>query len=154
MRTIRSAGMSAGDVAVVCAIFTEHRISEFVRHWERNYRMYEDCLFDVHLYQCFGRTWRNLSPQRHLEKAKKRKALLESMPACMVGEWSLAFAGVKNLDERTRQDIVRKFAETQLEVYDKATTHGWFFWCWKDFGGVEWCMRDCIDKGLLKVPGA
>jgi len=154
VKTIRGAGMAGGDVTVILPIFTERRRSDFVARWEQNYRQYEDCAFDLHLYQCFGITWKGYKPDGHIKEAQKRKELLEELPACLVGEWSLAATGLEKLSAAELEDFFRKFAAKQLEVYDAAATHGWFFWTWKDSAGTAWCLRDCLEKGIMKVPGA
>mmetsp|Transcript_72002 Transcript_72002/g.134607 ORF Transcript_72002/g.134607 Transcript_72002/m.134607 type:complete len:896 (+) Transcript_72002:75-2762(+) len=154
VKTVRTAGMAGGDVTVILPIFTERRRGDFIARWEQNYRMYEDCAFDLHLYQCFGLTWKGYRPDGHIKEAQKRKEILEELPACLVGEWSLAATGLEKLGGSELTDFFRKFADKQLQVYDDSATHGWFFWTWKDSAGTAWCLRDCLEKGIFKVPGA
>eukprot|EP00930_Biecheleria_cincta_P035250 TRINITY_DN24253_c0_g2_i1.p1 TRINITY_DN24253_c0_g2~~TRINITY_DN24253_c0_g2_i1.p1 ORF type:complete len:862 (-),score=170.96 TRINITY_DN24253_c0_g2_i1:171-2735(-) len=154
--TIRQAGMRAGQVAVFLPIFTERRINEFLQLWKAGYPKYEDVVFDVHFYQCFGLIWNNLPQESHLSQARKRKEALQSLPTCCVSEWSLGLPGwisntLRRQSEEQLKAFERQFAEAQLEAYESAT-HGWFFWTWRDSAGRSWNMKRCIDEGVLRVP--
>lgn len=159
VRTIRQAGMRAGEVAVVLPIFTERRVAEVLDFWERRHASYEDCVFDVHFYQCFGGhgmipwTWQSLSADGHLREARKRAEVLRGLSACCVSEWSLAVPdeATKHMSEVERDELLRNFAKAQLEAYETAT-HGWFFWTWKDSAGIAWNLERCLAKGLLQTP--
>jgi len=152
--TVRLAGMRAGEVTVLLPIFTELRTSDFLDLWEANYPKYEDCAFDLHLYQCFGPYWNSKSVSGHMAAARERANLLRGMPMCCVSEWSAALplAVAQDCSEEEFRVVCRKFAQLQLEAYETAT-HGWFFWTWKDSAGIVWDMQRCIEEGLLKVPG-
>jgi len=156
VRTIRQAGMRAGEVAVFLPIFTERRAPDFRRLWECDYAKYEDCVFDVHLYQCFGLSWHILTLGRHFAEARKRAELLESLPACSVTEWSLALPRrcLDGINDEEQMDAWRQFAKAQLEAYDNSATHGWFFWTWKEQHHHSWSFRDCVEMGLLEIGGA
>ncbi|CAK0871815.1 unnamed protein product [Prorocentrum cordatum] len=93
IQIIRQAGMRAGEVVVVLPVFTESRKDELLEQWSQNYLEFEDCIFDLHLYQCFGMGWNLLPESQHLNRAKARRHLLQSLPACTVGEWSLQLPG-------------------------------------------------------------
>lgn len=151
---VRQAGMCAGRVSVVLPIFTERRIEEFLKIWVQNYRKYDDCVFDVHMYQCFG-LWQALPLEGiagHMQAARGRLSDLRRLPACCVSEWSLALPKRVLKGERTiDRGILKRFGESQLESYE-AATHGWFFWTWKDSAGTAWNMRECVAEGVLKVP--
>jgi len=153
IQIIRQAGMRAGEVVVVLPVFTESRKDELLEQWSQNYLEFEDCIFDLHLYQCFGMGWNLLPESQHLNRAKARRHLLQSLPACTVGEWSLQLPGkvVDGLDEDQKKVLLERFAGAQLDAYEWAT-HGWFFWSWKDSAGVQWSMRDCLEDGLVQVP--
>eukprot|EP00404_Azadinium_spinosum_P054854 CAMPEP_0180790060 /NCGR_PEP_ID=MMETSP1038_2-20121128/52998_1 /TAXON_ID=632150 /ORGANISM="Azadinium spinosum, Strain 3D9" /LENGTH=94 /DNA_ID=CAMNT_0022827955 /DNA_START=1 /DNA_END=282 /DNA_ORIENTATION=+ len=94
--------------------------------------MYEDVVFDLHFYQCFGPSWTGLSARRHLQEAQKRADDLKRLPTCCVSEWSLALpkAATQGLDAEALKTLQKNFAEKQLEAYESAT-HGWFFWTWR-----------------------
>lgn len=154
--TIRQAGMRAGQVAVFLPIFTERRINEFLQLWRAGYPKYEDCVFDVHFYNCFGLIWNNIPQDTHLSMARKRKEILAGLPSCCVSEWSLGLpswlsSSLSRQSEAHLKDFERQFAEAQLEAYESAT-HGWFFWTWRDSAGRSWNMKRCIDECVLKVP--
>lgn len=154
IRIIRQAGMRPGQVTVLLPIFTERRAKEFMTLWEEGYPKYQDCAFDLHFYQCFGPTWTMLPLSSHLQKARERAQLLKSLPACSVTEWSLALPAwaLRGLSLAEQRQAWKDFAEAQLEAYDSGTTHGWFFWTWKDGNHVTWSMRDCLQEGLLQLP--
>jgi len=153
IRAIRQAGMRAGSVTVVLPVFTEQRTEEFLALWEHGYSKYDDCVFDLHLYQCFESRWHNLSPEKHFSEAQKRTELLKGFPACCVGEWSLALPqkATEQLDNVKLEEVYRHFAMAQLEAYESAT-HGWFFWTWNDRNSPAWNMKTCLDKGIFQVP--
>jgi len=153
VRTIRQAGMRAGEVAVLLPIFTERRIGEILDIWEERYPHYEDCVFDLHFYQCFGSAWGMVSRDRHLQLASDRVQCLDQLPTCCVSEWSLALpsGATKGLSEEDCGDLYRRFGQKQVEAYEHAT-HGWFFWTWRDSAGVVWNCRDALARGLLQVP--
>jgi len=152
VEVVRRAGMRAGSVAVVLPIFTEYRIGEFLGLWEQNFAAYEDCVFDVHFYQCFGRVWSMKSLEGHMEAAKTREATLRSLPMCCVSEWSIAFpGGVAPSDEVKLKETYKRFGEIQLKAYETAT-HGWFFWTWKDSAGIDWNLQECLKQGIIEVP--
>lgn len=156
VRTIRGAGMKAGEVSVFLPVHTERRWKpDFMQRWQHKYSDYEDCVFDVHLYQCFGFLWEAKSLDAHIKAARERAALLSTMPACNVSEWSLELPApcMKHLkDEQAREKKSKEFADAQLEGY-MAATHGWFFWTWKDSHSYAWSMRDCFERGLLDRQG-
>mmetsp|Transcript_41375 Transcript_41375/g.89473 ORF Transcript_41375/g.89473 Transcript_41375/m.89473 type:complete len:883 (-) Transcript_41375:301-2949(-) len=152
VHVVRSGGMRAGEVAVVLPIFTENRAADFLAHWVDNFSAYEDVVFDVHLYQCFGTWWSLKTLEGHMDAAKRREELLKTLPMCCVGEWSLALpVGQAKCGTPEALDIYRRFAGLQLQAYETAT-HGWFFWNWKDTHGIEWSFKDCLEQGLLTVP--
>lgn len=153
VQAIRQAGMKAGEVSVVLPIYTEGRLEEFLKLWEANFDKYEDCVFDLHFYQCFGVSWTIRSLQRHLKQALLREQILNALPTCCVSEWSLALPdkAKAGLCEDELQEAYKAFAQNQLTAYETAT-HGWFFWTWKDGAGVEWCLKDALERGLLEIP--
>jgi len=154
IRTVRMAGMRAGEVTVLLPVFTEARVDEFLWIWEQNYAKYDDVAFDLHLYQCFGDWWKRVSLEQHLKQAEERAELLDRLPTCCVSEWSLAMpAGLTARMGEESKNAYRRFAQKQLKSYEVAT-HGWFFWTWKDSSGVAWSLRDCLDAGLVEIPGA
>jgi len=153
VQTVRQAGMRAGEVAVVLPIFTEYRVNEFLKLWEEHYPKYEDCVFDLHFYQCFGSNWTWLSLERHMHEAVQRKSVLEKLPMCCVSEWSVALpeAATRGSSAEEKREIYKRFAQKQLEAYETAT-HGWFFWTWRDSAGLEWNLQECLRQGVLQVP--
>lgn len=153
VQTVRQAGMAAGEVAVLLPIFPEYRAAEFLELWEQGYPMYEDCVFDVHLYQCFGDWWGKRSLEEHMKLAEERTELLESLPACCVSEWSLDLPSkaTQDLDAQGRRDAMVRFAAAQLNSYEVAS-HGWFFWTWKDSAHIAWSLRDCLQAAILRLP--
>jgi len=158
-RTVREAGMSAGTVAVLLPLFREHRLKAFLEEWEKNYtehvtfrnpKLLEDVVFDLHFYQCFGPLWETLSRETQMKEARNRASILKQLPASCITEWSLA---LPLANACTDLQMLEEFAEAQLEAYEQAS-HGWFFWTWKDQYGLPWCMKDCLAKGVLKIPEA
>lgn len=152
VRTIRQAGMRPGEVAIILPVFTEWRLSTFMDHWEANYRAFEDCVLDVHLYQSFGRYWCTMSLDQHMKEAEKRASLLERMPACCVSEWSLSLPDAATGGQPAPVEILRRFGQLQLQAYEGAT-HGWFFWTWKDSAGLAWSLQESLQQEVLTVPG-
>lgn len=154
VEVVREAGMRAGEVAVVLPIFTEMRVDSFLKEFEAAYERYEDCVFDVHFYQCFGVLWQARPLERQMADALKRQDVLRRLPACCVSEWSLQLPCLQSVEAGSPEEyksILKRFATQQLAAYETAT-HGWFFWTWKDSAGVAWCMRQCLSDGLLAVP--
>jgi len=155
VQVLRQAGMRAGDVAVLLPIHTELRLDEFLAIWDTNYPKYEDCVFDVHLYQCRGAYWSSKNLEAHLQAARSRARLIANMPTCCVSEWSLELPpdAQRSTDGEKGRGGLEAFARIQLEAFEKAT-HGWFYWTWKDSAGpTSWSLRKCLRKGVLTVPG-
>lgn len=142
---IRSAGMAAGSVAVVLAVYWYDRLGEFLEVWmpRGNCLRFENVALDLHFYQCFGRGWESLDHHQHLQVVRRHGQVLRSLPGAVVGEWSLARpAQVLATDEMNRE-----FAEAQLEAY-RSASHGWFFWTYCD-QALEWDLETCFDSGWM-----
>ncbi|CAK0894982.1 unnamed protein product, partial [Prorocentrum cordatum] len=77
------------------------------------------------------------SHRQHLDICEDHGLEVASMPAALVGEWSLARPG------RFAEEEIAAFAAAQVRAYDTAS-HGWFFWNWHDhehlLGGTKGCL--------------
>jgi len=153
VEVVRRAGMRAGEVTVLLPVFPELRAAEVLDLWDASYPRYEDCTFDVHLYQWRGAYWETKSLAGHMQAAAHRATLIGRMPTCCVSEWCLALPklAMSSAGEDEARDICADFARLQLEAFEVAT-HGWFFWTWKDSTGIQRSLRTCLAKGVLKIP--
>merc|ERR1719356_302270 len=97
--------------------------------------------------------WGMLTTDMHISSAKGREKLLRSLPACLVGEWSLNLPRqvTEGLNEESLAQLQERFAAAQLDAYECAT-HGWFFWNWKDAAGTPWSMSKCLELRRLQIP--
>ncbi|CAI5505406.1 unnamed protein product [Closterium sp. Naga37s-1] len=82
-----------------------------------------------------------------VNRSAEIKQYQEGNRLAMVGEWSLALPTDNNSD-----DDVKKFAETQREVFGQARG-GWYFWSLKlnrtdDY--PNWSFRSSVAAGWLK----
>lgn len=147
--------MSAEDVAVIIAAFTEARLPELHRclRGERN------VLTDIHPYPCFVH-W----DQRRLADYA-RWGIEQHAPHVsgvggddlVIGEWSLGIARelrpqVAAMTDVDRNRFMRRFADGQLASFNQ--TAGWFFWSYKvlvDDALLRrcWSFRDATEMGWL-----
>eukprot|EP00933_Yihiella_yeosuensis_P049333 TRINITY_DN4611_c0_g1_i1.p1 TRINITY_DN4611_c0_g1~~TRINITY_DN4611_c0_g1_i1.p1 ORF type:complete len:418 (+),score=58.76 TRINITY_DN4611_c0_g1_i1:114-1256(+) len=145
INTIRAAGMNHGQVAVIVPVYWYDRLQEFVDCWASrgHFLRHENVVLDLHLYQCFGRGWEGLDHHEHLEVSRRHGAILQSIPASMVGEWSLA----RPAHVLATDAMELEFAKVQLDSYAGAS-HGWFFWNFRDQAD-HWDLETCFERGWL-----
>eukprot|EP00403_Amphidinium_massartii_P023490 CAMPEP_0178386368 /NCGR_PEP_ID=MMETSP0689_2-20121128/8525_1 /TAXON_ID=160604 /ORGANISM="Amphidinium massartii, Strain CS-259" /LENGTH=407 /DNA_ID=CAMNT_0020006705 /DNA_START=14 /DNA_END=1234 /DNA_ORIENTATION=+ len=149
IEVVRQAGMSAGQVAIVCPVFTQGRLSSVADYWHRrgNLFKYDNVAFDIHYYHCFSFVWGLLSHRQHLGMVEEHARQLALLPGAVVGEFSLARQSTFSDEEQV------EFAGHQLRGYNHST-HGWFFWNWNDDPALhDWCMeKGAFEKGRLPCP--
>ncbi|CAI5999903.1 unnamed protein product [Closterium sp. NIES-65] len=109
-------------------------------------------LVDLHIYSVHAEKLRQMSLQQNLQfltlnRSAEIRQYQEGNRMAMVGEWSLALPTDNDSD-----DDVKKFAETQREVFGQAKG-GWYFWSLKlnrtnDY--PNWSFRSSVAAGWLK----
>merc|ERR1740129_1387933 len=137
---IRAAGMGPERVVVVLAAFSSFRITEVSREWRRrgNFLRYDNVAFDLHYYHCFSPIWQLQTHHQHLDICEDHGLELGSLPAALVGEWSIARQASAS---RFTEEEKASFAMAQVRAYSTAS-HGWFFWNWHDHETYDlWDMR-------------
>lgn len=143
---VRSAGVSASQVAVVLPVF-QRSVAEFVDVWASvSGGRHENYCFDVHHYHCFGDDWQAKSFAEQLRAVQARAEDFNRFPM-VVGEWSLAL-GARAKQQLPSEEAMSVFGGLQLSVYSQAS-HGWFFWNWKDGAGLEWDLSRSHKRALM-----
>ncbi|CAI7920483.1 unnamed protein product [Closterium sp. NIES-53] len=109
-------------------------------------------LVDLHIYSVHAEKLRQMSLQQNLQfltlnRSAEIRQYQEGNRMAMVGEWSLALP-----TDNDSNDDVKKFAETQREVFGQARG-GWYFWSLKlnrtdDY--PNWSFRSSVAAGWLK----
>jgi len=152
MTAIRQAGMSADRVAVILPSFQRDLAEVAAAFKVASSGKHENYCFDMHYYHCFG--WLNdLTFTEHLEHIEENRTEIQIYPTC-VGEWSLAI-GNKAAKSRSlpKKEARAIFGRAQRSTYDQSS-HGWFFWNWKDGNGPDWDWQQghSYEEGSLTCP--
>jgi glucan 1,3-beta-glucosidase len=149
---IRAAGMPASRVAVVCPLFQRDEDS-FIDYWVKlTGDRHRNVCFDVHCYHCFENFFNGLSFAQQLRYTEENAKMLHKYPM-VVGEWSLALgvASWSTCGDMQEDDILKRFASTQLEAFKEAS-HGTFFWNWTERDGeFEWNFQEAALRGLFSA---
>lgn len=149
--------MSADDVIVTIAAFTERRLPEFHRKLVSR----ANVMTDVHPYPCFSPHWK---PGQLVDfiawgAAEKLPAFRKTGPEdLIVGEWSLSLAeAIKPeflaLPPAEQEQAMRTFAGNELLAFEQCA--GWYFWSYKTeipknlFQQHRWSYRDAVENGWL-----
>ncbi|KAJ2557134.1 hypothetical protein EV175_001531 [Coemansia sp. RSA 1933] len=121
--------------------------------WPKDWNSkYVDAWLDAHLYHVFDRNIDNWPLESHLQMVCNNGKDLKSNSTffpIIVGEWSLALpqAALNGKENEAR----RRFAEAQLDAYDKGGA-GWVFWCFKTESSPEWSFLDSLDRSWMPQP--
>lgn len=147
--------MSADEVAVIIAAFTEARLPEFHRQLTGTHNV----LTDIHPYACFS-PWNADALNDYLAwpLAKKWPALQHvGADDLVVGEWSLGVAkslipALEKLSLSQRDLAMQCFGKGQILAFEQ--TAGWFFWSYKiespnPWLQACWSFRDAVQNGWL-----
>lgn len=147
--------MSAADVAVVIAAFTEARLPEF----HRKLPDAENVLTDIHPYPCFV-PWAAEQFNEFLAWGPQKQwphLLRTGAEDLLVGEWSLGIPKELNpvlarLEPWQRDLAMKTYAHGQLMAHEQ--TAAWYFWSYKVESADptivgRWCFRDAVERGWL-----
>ncbi|GIW77844.1 MAG: beta-glucosidase [Phycisphaerae bacterium] len=147
--------MSADDVSVVIAAFTEARLPDFHRRLKEG----QNVLTDIHPYPCFM-DWREDQLNEFLAWGPQRQwphLLLTGPEDLLVGEWSLGVPKslvpvLKSMSSRQHGWAMKTYAYGQLIAYEQ--TGGWYFWSYKVENPdpnltARWCFREAVQRGWL-----
>jgi glucan 1,3-beta-glucosidase len=110
-------------------------------------------VLDVHHYQCFSPTDKQLSVASHIAKIQAMATQItrwQNDQPVIIGEWSLGL-DEQSLQGASRQAAQKLFLDVQLNVYSHAD--GWFFWSYKmeDVAGwnSDWNFRHLVESGYF-----
>jgi len=133
---------------------------------------FDNVVFDLHLYQCFGWPWERCSLSGALRSAlsgfghfPSLRHILSSGHEAMVSEWSLrlpewdaSWPIARELKACADRDAVyREYASAQLQQF--AASRAWYFWTWKvdagaangGLGEPHWDLRECLRRGWIAL---
>lgn len=116
-------------------------------------RNYTDVILDMHLYQCFSQSDKEMSMPEHINFTKKVWGKLvrdvQKKRSAICGEWSLGIdpLSLKGLNTLEKDKYIKEYGLAQLEVFSDLLGH--FFWTYKltDRGG--WNFKSLILDGVL-----
>jgi glucan 1,3-beta-glucosidase len=164
---IRSAGMSCEAVDVIFPVY-QRNLVDFTSLGFPDASM-DRAVLDLHLYQCFGDGWTQLSLQQHLTRAADGTGhwpgiyeVTDAGHLASVSEWSLRlpdwdpsfgmYAEWSKMSDAERGEALFEYGARQMRQYSAGV--GWWFWCWKVDVATEpwWSIQECVDRGWLK-PG-
>lgn len=150
--TIRGAGMSASQVAVVLPIFQRPE-DIVVKKWHAmTGGRHKNVCFDVHCYHCFENEFNGKTLAQQLRAVHDNAQMLRNY-SMVVGEWSLALgcATWSTCGQMTEHEVYRLVGRAQVEAFKEAS-HGSFFWNWTENDSVEWNFQVAFQQGLLSGP--
>lgn len=116
---------------------------------------YENVILDLHLYQCFAQRDKEMTMPEHIEFTRKEWGKLISTVQkhrhAICGEWSLGIdaLSLKGLTLSDKEAYIKRYGETQLEVFSNLLGH--FFWNYKTHDKGGWNYTYCRAKGILPV---
>lgn len=134
IEAIRSAGMLAARVSVVCPLyFFSPQKEQFLDEWMNlctHSKKLDGAVLDFHYY--FFGDWANEDANGRVhEQARRLADELGSIPSAVVGEWSVPFNHRQGMNCRDKGEL-DAFLRVQQELYAKHATHGDFYWNWID----------------------
>ena len=106
---------------------------------------------DVHHYQAFSETDKQLTLEQHIKKAhymRRSIATWQQDQPVIIGEWSLGL-DVRSLSGVARRHAEQQFGEAQLEAFAQA--EAWFFWSYKTEREDGWNFRYLIEQKILQI---
>ncbi|KAH6880300.1 cytoplasmic protein [Coprinopsis sp. MPI-PUGE-AT-0042] len=121
-------------------------------------------VLDHHLYRCFTPSDTNtpVAQHTHAIRTGETPAMLDRISEKMgrlggglvVAEWSggLHPNSLASTTPASKQlEARREFVQAQMEVYDRSTCGGWYFWCYKKeyAGDVGWSFKEAMEKGIF-----
>ena len=127
---------------------------------------FNNTVFDIHRYQCFGRAEIDADIYGHIRGAVvdwKNEAddiIRDLGHSTYVGEWSLGMDlkvvslwakgpfnhALQDMDAFQTAVAYRGYAAAQLITFEKYL--GWFFWSYKTETTPAWCFRECVRPGV------
>lgn len=147
---VRGAGMPAESVAVVLPVF-QRSVEEFAAAWQvQTQGRHANICFDLHYYHCFENLWNGKTLAEQLRAVEAHVDELRRFPA-VVGEWSLALGLAARRGVLSCPEARAVFGRAQLAAYAESS-HGWFFWNWRDGAGADWDWQLGRSEGALAGP--
>jgi len=118
---------------------------------------FKQVYIDTHHYQVFSPADKLLSARLNLLRTRWGLPRTLGLPRrhhpVIIGEWSLTLgsAGLRKRSAADQRKLARSYAQLQLRAF--RTTAAWFFWTYRTENDGTWSFRDCVENGLLKIPG-
>eukprot|EP00929_Paragymnodinium_shiwhaense_P113457 TRINITY_DN81749_c0_g1_i1.p1 TRINITY_DN81749_c0_g1~~TRINITY_DN81749_c0_g1_i1.p1 ORF type:complete len:489 (-),score=80.39 TRINITY_DN81749_c0_g1_i1:304-1770(-) len=140
---VRSAGMPAERVSVVCPLYFQgDKKEKFLDEWMllcTQSKTLDGAVLDFHLYFFGDWACENRHGSVHEQARKAAEELSTRIPAAVVGEWSAPFY---KCGKKARMS---EFLQVQQQLYTEHATHGDFYWNWVD-GAFGWSRQAaCFD---------
>mmetsp|Transcript_40240 Transcript_40240/g.93189 ORF Transcript_40240/g.93189 Transcript_40240/m.93189 type:complete len:597 (-) Transcript_40240:116-1906(-) len=152
--TIRKAGMGK-NVAVVLPVFQRPEGEEgFIQKWAKITKgRHRNVCFDVHCYHCFENQFHGKTFAEQLRAVEANREMFKQYPM-VAGEWALCLGRATwcTCGDLEEDAVISIFGSQQQEAF-RSTSHGSFFWNWKeDPENKEWHFQMAHDLGLLTRP--
>ncbi|SCV03840.1 LAME_0H13652g1_1 [Lachancea meyersii CBS 8951] len=120
--------------------------------WLEGNNLTNSVVIDSHVYRCFSDSDKSKTAGQITEELPQSVNLANDKADYVVGEFSCVLDGQTwDKTKESREECVRKYGQTQTQVFQDKASWGWFFWTFKfqEGDGGEWGFQPMISSGAL-----